>query len=120
MSVAEHSRSRPAWVAAHVETPGRSRPGVGVPWHDQRVSDTEIPADLIAAKVAFYTTERELAELSDADPADPGLWKATHDKLGDLAVAIHRHPALQSLSPVDRARLDAAASKAAREQLGVL
>lgn len=81
------------------------------------MSDTEIPADLIALKLAFYKTERELAELSQADPADPGLWKATHDRLGDLAVAIHRHPALQALPPPDRLKLDTAASAAAREQL---
>jgi len=80
------------------------------------VSDAEIPADLIALKREFYATERELAELSNAEPADPGRWKATHDRLGDLAVAIHRHPALQALPPVERLKLDQAASKAAREQ----
>lgn len=91
---------------------GRSRV-----WHDQHVSDVEIPDDLLQLKVAFYTTERDLAELSSAEPADPGRWKATHDRLGDLAVAIHRHPALQALPPIDRLKLDQAASSAAREQL---
>ena len=78
------------------------------------MSDTEIPADLIALKLAFYTAERELAALAD----DPERWKATHDKLGDLAVAIHRHPALRALAGPERLKLDAAASKAARKQLG--
>lgn len=96
--------------------PGRSRPGFGVPWHDQHVSDVEIPADLIELKRQFYATEREIAALAAAEPADPGRWKATHDKLGDLAVAIHRHPALQALPPVERLKLDLAASKAARER----
>ncbi len=77
---------------------------------------SEIPADLIALKREFYATERELAVLSNAEPADPGRWKATHDRLGDLAVAIHRHPALQSLPPAERLKLDQAASNAAREQ----
>lgn len=81
------------------------------------MSDTEIPADLIELKASFYATERELAALSNTDPADPGRWKATHDKLGDLAVAIHRHPALQALPMVERLKLDQAASAAAREQL---
>lgn len=80
------------------------------------MSDAEIPADLIELKRQFYATERELAELSGADPADPGRWNATHSKLGDLAVAIHRHPALQALPPVERLKLDTAASSAAREQ----
>lgn len=93
------------------------RPGVGVPWHDQRVSDTEIPADLIALKLAFYTTEREQAELAAAEPLDVGRWQATRVRLADLAVQIHRHPALQALTGVDRLKLDTAASKAAREQL---
>jgi len=31
------------------------------------VSDTEIPADLLALKLAFYSAERELAALAD-DP----------------------------------------------------
>lgn len=81
------------------------------------MSDADIPADLIDLKAAFYTTERELEELSSAEPPDPGRWKATHDRLGDLAVAIHRHPALQELAPVDRLKLDQAASAAARAQL---
>jgi len=37
--------------------------------------------------------------------------------MGDLAVEIHRHPALQELAGPDRLKLDAAASRAAREQL---
>ena len=78
---------------------------------------SEIPADLVELKLSFYRTEAELAELSKADPADGGRWKATHDKLGDLAVAIHRHPALQALPPPERLKLDTAASAAAREQL---
>ena len=77
------------------------------------MSDTEIPADLIALKLAFYTAERELAALAD----DPERWNATHKRMGDLAVEIHRHPALQALAGPDRLKLDAAASKAAREQL---
>ena len=82
-------------------------------WHDQRVSDTQIPDDLIQLKREFYEAERALATLSD----DPVAWRATHHRMGDLAVAIHRHPALQALAAVDRLKLDAAASRAAREQL---
>jgi len=78
------------------------------------VSDTEIPADLIALKLEFYTAERELPTLAD----DPERWRATHQRMGDLAVAIHRHPALRALAGPERLKLDTAASKAAREQLG--
>lgn len=87
-----------------------------MPWHDQRVSDTEIPADLIALKLQFYETEHEQAALAAAEPLDVDRWQATRVRLADLAVAIHRHPALQTPG-VERGRLDAAASRAAREQL---
>lgn len=93
------------------------RPGVGVSWHDRRVSDTEIPADLLQLKLRFYETEHEQAELAKADPLDVDRWQATRVRLADLAVEIHRHPALQALTGVDRLKLDTAASNAAREQL---
>jgi hypothetical protein len=91
------------------------------------VSD-EIPADLIELKQQFYAAETELARLSgtmpssteiaggaEADPADRARWTATHDRLGELAVQIQRHPALAALDPVGRLKLDAAASRAARQ-----
>ena len=81
------------------------------------MSDTDVPADLIDLKRQFYETERELAELAKANPFDSVRWQVTHGRLGDLAVAIHRPPALQALAPVDRLKLDTAASRAAREQL---
>lgn len=81
------------------------------------MSDAEIPADLIRAKVDFYTAEQALADLASTENIDPEQWKAAHDRLGDAAVAIHRHPALQALAGPDRLKLDAAASAAAREQL---
>lgn len=74
---------------------------------------SEIPADLIALKVEFYTAERTLAALSD----DAEAWTATHRRMGELAVDIHRHPALQALAGPDRLKLDSAASAAARERL---
>lgn len=91
----------------------------------------EIPADLIALKREFYLTERELAELSAAMPpptavvageAEPDLagqerWNALHERLGELVVEIHRHPALTALDPTARLKLDGAASKAARDTL---
>jgi hypothetical protein len=81
------------------------------------VSDTEIPADLIALKLKFYEAERKQAELARAEPFDAERWQATRERLADLAVQIHRHPALQALPPVERLKLDTAASRAAREQL---
>ena len=77
------------------------------------MSDAEIPADLIALKREFYATERKLAGLGD----DSEAWNATHRRMGELAVQIHRHPALQALAGPDRLKLDSAASRAAREQL---
>jgi len=73
------------------------------------VSDTEIPADLIALKLDFYTAERDLPTLAG------DAWNAMHQRMSELAVAINRHPALRP-GP-NRLKLDAAASKAAREQL---
>ena len=79
------------------------------------MSDTEIPADLIALKAKFYTTDRELTVLSRAEPYDSAAWRATHNELGELAVQIDR--VLRALPPVERLKLDKAASAAAREQI---
>lgn len=93
------------------------------------MSDEEIPADLIALKAEFYATEGEIEEIAAAmppptavaagtaevDPADRERWNAAQERLGELAVQINRHPALAAGD--GRLKLDAAASKAAREQL---
>ena len=73
------------------------------------MSDTEIPADLLALKLEFYRAERDLPTLAG------DAWNAMHRRMSELAAAINRHPALQP-GP-NRLKLDAAASKAAREQL---
>jgi hypothetical protein len=96
------------------------------------VTTTEIPADLIGLKHEFIRVDHELAELSRTmpsgraiiageaaeDPADRARWNVLYDQLGTLAEEIHRHPAFEGLSQVERHEMDAAASKAARASSG--
>lgn len=92
------------------------------------MTDIEPPADLIALKREFLTTDREWAALSATmpsgrailageaveDPADRARWNVLYDRLGELVMQIRRHSAFETLSQVDKHQLDEAASKAAR------
>lgn len=95
------------------------------------VTDSEIPAGLIALKRDFIETDIALAELSKTmpsgraiiageaveDPADRARWNVLNDRLGTLAEEINRHSAFEGLSQKDRYEVDKAASKAARADL---
>lgn len=92
------------------------------------VTDIEPPADLIALKREFITTDREWAALSATmpsgravlageaveDPADRARWNVLYDRLGTLVEKIDNHPGFEGLSQVEKYRLREAASKAAR------
>lgn len=92
------------------------------------MTDIEPPADLVRLKRDFLQTDADLAALSKTmpsgraiiageaaeDPEDRVRWNVLHDRLRTLVKEIHRHPAFQGLSQVDRYRLDEAASKDAR------
>lgn len=96
------------------------------------MTTTEIPADLIDLKREFIRVDHELAELSRTmpsgraiiageaaeDPADRACWNVLYARLGTLAEEIHRHPAFEGLSQVERHEMDTAASKAARADGG--
>lgn len=95
------------------------------------VTDAEIPDSLLALKRDFIETDAELAALSKTmpsgpaiiageaaeDPADRARWNVLHDRLGTLVEDIHRHPAFEGLSQVNRYKLNEAASRAARASL---
>lgn len=95
------------------------------------VTDSEIPAELIALKRDFIETDAALTELSKTmpsgraiiageaveDPADRERWNVLNDNLGTLAEEINRHSAFEGLSQKERYEVAEAASKAARASL---
>lgn len=86
------------------------------------VTDIEPPADLIRVKAQFYALEESHAEYCASLPAD--VTEAQQERvrdeqraLSEAALRIHRHPAFEGLSQMQRYELDKAASKAARDGL---
>lgn len=83
------------------------------------MTDTEIDPDLIRVKAQFYALEDSHAEYCANLPAEPtdAQRERVRDEqraLTEAALRIHRHPAFEGLSQIERYNLDAAASKAAR------
>ena len=86
------------------------------------MTDIEIDPDLLRAKVDFYTLDTAHATFCASLPAEPddeqrAQLHASQQALTEAALVIHRHPAFEGLSQMDRYKLDVAASKAARASL---
>ena len=86
------------------------------------MTDIEIDPDLIRAKGEFYALEASHAEYCASLPPEPtegqrGRLRGEQQALTEAALRIHRHPAFEGLSQMDRYELDKVASKAARAGL---
>lgn len=85
------------------------------------VPETDAPAELVALKLEFLTTDAELAALARTLPSSMAIaggeadftedqratWDGLQATLGELAVQIHRHPAFEGLSGPDRLKAEA-------------
>ncbi|ACU71857.1 hypothetical protein Caci_2948 [Catenulispora acidiphila DSM 44928] len=74
----------------------------------------EIPPALLDKKREFYTTQRKLEGMRDADPEE---WRAVQQRLTQLAVDLDNNKAFEGLSQLERYELDKAASKQARAEI---
>lgn len=114
---------------AAVASAGRAARHAGHPaWHDRRVSDLEIPADLIQLKRDFLRQEMDLAEVAarmpsaaaivadeaTVTPDDQTAWDVLWQQQDETVRAIHRHPALDGLTRQQQAEMQAGAMRAAR------
>jgi predicted phage gp36 major capsid-like protein len=95
------------------------------------MSGQQIPADLIELKRRFIDVQADQAQFAVTLPSSMAIatgqasltdeqqsaWRQIQTELTELAVQIHRHPALTALGPVDRDALDRAATKTAKDTI---